>query len=353
MINYFNYTYFGITSFKLNDVKDIPLGLTKKFPDKVDNTHLLAKINFKHTDSKNDKERADTSSTPITNSCTTFLQETEWYWNPDGDACNCNGDEYYLYSTYDYVTLCDTDPPATQISWWEPGGGGGGGCSYCAPDPCLDAMAKANAVTSLSQDLTYQVAQNNIIGAAGNDHLEHGVTFGRDANNDITTSPITTGSTSQGSINSNWPAGFADLHNHPNYQPPSPQDFYNLISVNNSHVGYNIRMVIPPDGSVYALVIINQPMANVFIGKYPSENIGYGPDFPEAINDLFIKVKNYAASQGADNLVAEEMAMAFIMDKYNTGISLLKQDDNGNFKRLQTSTTIMNGVRSYAQNNCP
>jgi hypothetical protein len=48
------------------------------------------------------------------------------------------------------------------------------------------------------------------------------------------------------------------------------------------------------------------------------------------------------------------MAMAFILDKYNTGVALLKQDSNGNFKKLGTTeTTQPDGSKSYTTNNCP
>jgi hypothetical protein len=49
-----------------------------------------------------------------------------------------------------------------------------------------------------------------------------------------------------------------------------------------------------------------------------------------------------------------EMAMAFVMEKYNMGIALLKQDNNGIFKRLNTvENTNNNGIPvSYTSNNC-
>jgi hypothetical protein len=47
------------------------------------------------------------------------------------------------------------------------------------------------------------------------------------------------------------------------------------------------------------------------------------------------------------------MALAFILGKYNSGVALLKQDTNGNFKALNTKEdTDANGNKTYTANNC-
>jgi hypothetical protein len=50
----------------------------------------------------------------------------------------------------------------------------------------------------------------------------------------------------------------------------------------------------------------------------------------------------------------DEMAMAFVMEKYKMGVALLKQDSNGDFKRLNTiehPPTDGTG-KFYTSNNC-
>ena len=47
------------------------------------------------------------------------------------------------------------------------------------------------------------------------------------------------------------------------------------------------------------------------------------------------------------------MALAFLLDKYNCGVALLKQDVDGKFKRTQTTETVnSNGIKIYNQANC-
>jgi hypothetical protein len=245
--------------------------------------------------------------------------------------------------------------PDGSTYWWctaGTGGGGGGIDPPPPPDPCRDAQPAANATTTLSQSSSYSSAKSNIQGADPN--VEHSVTFGKDANGNITASSMTScTSPSSCLVNTGWPGAFADLHNHPNDQPPSPGDMYNLIKVSNNHSGYNTRIVVAADGSVFALVVLDLNAANVFKTNYPPINIGFGPDFPTEIFDKFQEVKDVFMQQGFSNLVSEERAMSFVLDKYKTGIVLLKQDSNGNFKRLKAEeSTSDGGIITYIANNC-
>jgi hypothetical protein len=78
----------------------------------------------------------------------------------------------------------------------------------------------------------------------------------------------------------------------------------------------------------------------------PPAGTNYEPSFPVGIVDEINMMKGF-------NGVSEEAAMAFILDKYNTGIALLKQDSSGNFKRLITIENIdANGNKTYTTSNC-
>ncbi len=224
-------------------------------------------------------------------------------------------------------------------------------------DPCNDAQPLISKANNLSQNSSYTTALNDIQTAASNDMngvKEHAITFGKDASNNVTTSPMSnSGSTTNGTVNTNWPGGFADLHNHPNDIPPSPGDLYQLITVNQNHTGYDTRMVVTQSGAVYALVIIDLTAANSFLAENSPIDRGFGPDFSDVIYTVFDNVKDYSiGTLGFNNLIAEEMGMAFVLDKYSSGMALLKQDTNGNFIRLRTESNTINGNTTYTQNNC-
>jgi hypothetical protein len=149
------------------------------------------------------------ATTTESQNCATFYVVYDWY--------NGNGELVDWEILYSYQ-VCDGggNPDEEEVPE-----GGGGGDSSNPNDPCLTALPFVNSITSLSQTGSFLTAKNNIQIAAGIDNNEHGVTFGRDANNRITTSPVSNnGTNSSGSINSSWPGGFADLHNHTNFRPP-------------------------------------------------------------------------------------------------------------------------------------
>ncbi len=219
-------------------------------------------------------------------------------------------------------------------------------------DPCATAKPLADAAKTLSQTQVFNTAKTEITTAAS-DGNEHAVTFGKTGST-ITRSIMTTGSTSEGSVDTNLSGAFADLHNHPNDEPPSAGDLYGLISRNNTHSNYNKRFVLAPDGSLYALVVVNLIKANTFVADHPKVQVpGYPPDFPDPVFTLLDNVKtSIEFGNVANGIIAEEMAMAYILDNYDSGIALLKQDNNGNFVRLRTKASTANGNITYSANNC-
>ena len=231
------------------------------------------------------------------------------------------------------------------------GSSGSSSTTTTVPDPCKDAKPKANIATELSKNSNYTIAKSNILAASST--IEHSVTFGKDANGNITTSSMSSGATSSVSVNSNWPGGFADLHNHTNNFPPSGGDLYNLIGINNIHSSYDTRMVVTPNSTVYALAVINLGLASTFTTNNPSVSNGFGPEFPSSIYDQFDKAHDYFLINGNSELNASEKAMSYVLEKNNTGVVLLKQDSNGDFKRLQTNESTVNGITTYTTNNCP
>jgi hypothetical protein len=273
---------------------------------------------------------------------------TDWY---ERDCVEYYNGDYqcgpwtYMYSTYQ--------------EYCEPtGGGGDGGYGGDDPppstqDPCTEAKALADLATNLSKNSSYITAKSNIQSAAA-DGNEHYVIFGKDANGNITASPMSNVGTTGGNINVDWPGGFADLHNHPDYVVPSPGDFYGLVDLNNSHTDWNTRFVVTPDGSVYALVVVDLAKAVAWVAQNPKNQVqGSPPDFPVLIGDDLAEARSYLIHiEGLDELIADEMAMSLVLDKYDTGVALLKQDSNGDFKRLRTESNTINGNTVYAANNC-
>ena len=215
------------------------------------------------------------------------------------------------------------------------------------PNPCEETATSSANATSLSQNGLFIAAKNEIIQTT--DNKEHAVSFGKDGNGSIIRSAMNTGGGNSGSIPS-ISNRFADLHNHPGNTPPSSGDIYGFIDLAMNKPDYLRFIIALPSGNIYALVVVNLQEALQFNIQYPRvpspPGTNFEPEFPVELVDEFNEI-----NQGAN--VSKESTLAFILSKYNTGLALLKQDVNGNFKRLNTIENIdSNGNKTYTISNC-
>ena len=159
-----------------------------------------------------------------------------------------------------------------------------------------------------------------------------GYVFGKDSLNAVTVSPIGKGNKSNGVVPV-MPNGFADLHNHPKNTPPSSGDLYGLLLKNRLNTGYDMRYILTAAGAVYVLVVMDTTAARLFASKYPQQQVpGYSPLFPDALLNEYREI-HYRYG------VAEELVMPYILEKYATGVFLLKQSGDGDFAVLRTSVS--------------
>ena len=218
---------------------------------------------------------------------------------------------------------------------------------YQKVDPCEDVKAGADKVTAFAKDSVFNDALKNIKSAFISDHKEHAIAFGKDPHQNIFSSGITNGNANGATV----PAinnGFADLHNHPNNLPPDAGDLYGLIDINTRRKEYDSRFVVTVSGEVYALFITDTVTVAAFNLNYPRQVPAFPggpPGFPVVIVDEYREMKyQYDCT--------DEMALAFILEKYNAGIALLKQDSRGAFKKLRTIVSKDAGRLIFKAANC-
>lgn len=221
---------------------------------------------------------------------------------------------------------------------------------------CTEAKAAALAATTLSKSLAYSSAVTDLKNAEAADHKEHVVSFGKDSAGSIIRSVINTGNINSGTIPLVMNR-FADIHIHTNEKPPSSGDLYGFISQTLADTNY-LRYIVTPKGQVYAFALIDQLAALRFNMLYPQKPgikatnkdgliTTYQPVFPQQLVDELNQTKGWGGA-------TDEAAMAFILLKYKTGVALLKQDTDGNFKRLHTNETKdARGNKVYISENCP
>ena len=211
-------------------------------------------------------------------------------------------------------------------------------------DPCQTA----SITTVLSKDGTYTSAKTSIQTAAA-DGFEHSITLGKDFNSAITQAPMNSGNQQyMVSTNYSWAGAIAALHNHPNNTPLSAGDIYASIKLNEKSSNFTTTFVLT-NGETYAIVVTNLALAQAFVTNFPADQLpNQSPEFPTVI---FNQIENLKPDMGY-GIEGRTTAMAFILDKYSSGITLLKQDSSGNFSPIRTEETIQNGIKTYTPKPC-
>jgi len=207
----------------------------------------------------------------------------------------------------------------------------------------------ASITTALSKDGIY-ISAKALIQTAAADGFEHSITLGKDANGAINQAPMNSGNQQyQVSTNYTWPRATAALHNHPNNTPLSAGDIYASVRLNEKSSNFTTSFVLT-NGETYGIVVTSLALAQAFVKTYPADQLpGYNPEFPDVIFDQMLNLVDNLGS----SIEGRTTAMAFVLDKYNAGITLLKQDGSGDFKPIKTQeTTQLNGSKTYTSIPC-
>lgn len=215
------------------------------------------------------------------------------------------------------------------------------------PDPCEAARAGVAAAGLFAGDSLFNAALINVKHAFALDKDEHCVSFGKDVAGNTIASALLKGAATSGKVPA-IASPFADLHNHPNNLPPDAGDFYGLTDMNKNNHNYKTRFVITANGMLYALLVTDTAAVLVFTEKHlrqPPAFTGGPPGFPVDITDEAREMKY------RDNCT-DEMVLAFILEKYNTGVALLKQNSEGAFKQIITTVTKQHGRLVYRAGGC-
>lgn len=216
-------------------------------------------------------------------------------------------------------------------------------------EPTKDPCQTASITTALSKESNYISAKTSIQTAAA-DGFEHSITLGKDANGQITQAPMNTGGPYNVATNTSWAGAFAALHNHPNNSPVSAGDIYASVKLNEKSGNFTTTFVLT-DGEVYGIVVTDLAAAQAFVTTYPADQLpGYSPEFPNFIFDQIEAIQT--SDMTYTSIEGKTQAISIILDKYNSGITLLKQDNNGNFNPIKMEETVQNGNTMYTQKPC-
>ena len=209
--------------------------------------------------------------------------------------------------------------------------------------PPVDPCNAAKTVTFISTNSGYVNAKAAIIKASA-DGNEHSITLGAAVSGVYTQSPMNNGGPNGVAVNQSLSNPIFSIHNHPNNTPLSTGDIYTAVTLNTKFTGFTTSIIIT-GGQTYAIMINDITKAQNFVKNYPPDlSPNYPPEFPNFIFDQIDAMKDYMGY----TIEGRTSGIAFILDKYNSGITLMKQDTNGKFNRIKNQeTTNADGSKRY------
>ncbi|WP_157450636.1 hypothetical protein [Chryseobacterium sp. CCH4-E10] len=207
-------------------------------------------------------------------------------------------------------------------------------------NPC----EKANQANIKAKELLNQAKINAAITTAGatvaTDPFEKGFNFGTKDDGSYTTGDIKVGTES----GINLPptdyeftvTGSLHTHNGDAYECFAPNDFYIFQTANKYNANFSTAFVLGSSGGMYNIFITDLTKFKNFKNNYPKADYIDGAAWKEgsSIEIDFKKVKRHFEKHGKTDDEAFALAQAYVLRKYDTGMSISKKLPNGSFKTL-------------------
>lgn len=219
---------------------------------------------------------------------------------------------------------------------------------YPEDPPPVDPCTAARNTSFIATDNGYLSAKAAIMQASA-DGNEHSITLGSAFNGEYTQSPMNNGGTNGVQVNQNWPGAFGAMHNHPNNSPLSSGDIYAAVTLNKNNSDFTTSFIFT-GGETYAIVVTDLAAAKAFVEAYPADiSPIYPPEFPQVIFDQIQQVRDKLGESNE----GRTKGIALVLDNNNAGITLMKQDNDGNFKRIKIQqTTNSDGSVTFSPAPC-
>jgi len=178
-------------------------------------------------------------------------------------------------------------------------------------------------------------------------------------------------------VNSNT---FAVGHDHTagNFLQPSPLDVYSAGEAAVTSGGILSMDFVSSPSAIYVLVVNNRTSFNTFLTNYPESDLekdaggNYTGDFDsnsQIYKDVFnatqYSISNYLSQHAinpanptdaeleAATFAGNEAGTEFLLEHYQTGLTLLKKDPTtGNFEAVHISSTNINNITVYSSSPC-
>ncbi len=266
--------------------------------------------------------------------------------NPNGGGSSGSG------SSSDYeCTDIPTDPTDLGLTNEE-------GCSLAIPslpnlpnpkdDPCSKIITENNKAKEFYDKTKFQGRLTEVKTNIATNPQEKSFSLGTKNGGEEVTSVITgTSGESVGIIVQSSDPDFniqGGVHTHTpgtenEVSPPSFADVYAFLTANGSNSNFKYYYTITHNGNEYVFTITNPTTFASFLNNYPPDeymdNETHGWNEEKDIGRDANNVKRYFEKKQNKTIdESYEMALAYILTKYNSGIGFSKKDSNGNFNPI-------------------
>ncbi|MEN2416187.1 hypothetical protein [Flavobacterium mesophilum] len=198
--------------------------------------------------------------------------------------------------------------------------------------PILDPCKAAVGASMFASNPGF-VAARAAVAAAGANGYEHSITLGTpNSAGTWSSSPIQTNANPYGvAVNDKLPGAMAAIHNHPHNTALSTGDIYAAVTLNTKVPTFTTSFIVTA-GQTYAIVVTDLAKAQNFVKEHPADlSPNYPPEFPD---DIFDQI-DYITSQIGGSIDSKTAAISSVLDKYDAGITLMKQESDGKFSRFK------------------
>lgn len=153
----------------------------------------------------------------------------------------------------------------------------------------------------------------------------------------------------------------ADAHSHAGGRGhPSAGDLYDMLAKLTTATQYTTKFIYGNDAGtpeVYALTFTDKNLASAFLSQYPRNqnyneqshsfnlNTTLGAEYNDALTFANQGTFENTNNEG-EHYSSGALALTYILDKFNSGISLSKADENGNLKKIIVTMETITPVAS-------
>lgn len=224
---------------------------------------------------------------------------------------------------------------------------GDGNIGLPEPTPCENITTKNTKAKEYIEKTKAAQRKTEITSTLSTDTEEKGFSYGVDTTGQEQVTAIKTGTGGNAvdvevSNPNFFVVGAAHTHTPSVYNVPSTGDIYNFYTARATNSKFSFYHTFAQNDNDYVFTIANLTKFDSFTTNYPKADYLDGSlwKLGTTIRTDFDIIVEQQTKAGKNEDDAYDLAMAYVLKKYDTGIAMSKKDTNGNYKPLFVQENI-------------